>query len=83
MARDFGINRTYCFGCNGDTANDDCHDNFVRLERSFGRLAIVRGDSICKDPGPSYRAEDAACQSLPHAVDFDAYLNLFMGSLSR
>ena len=83
MARDFGINRTYCFGRNGDTANDDCHGNFVRPECRFGRLAIVCRDSVCKDIGPSYRAEDAACQSLPFAVDFDAYLNLFMGSLSR
>lgn len=83
MARDFGINRTYCFGCNGDTANDDCHGNFVCLECRFGRLATICCDSIRKDIGSSYRAEDAACQSLPLAVDFDAYLNLFMGSLSR
>lgn len=61
MARDSGINRAYCFGRNGDTANDDCHGNFVRLECRFGRLAVVRGDSVCKDTGSSYRAEDAAC----------------------
>lgn len=83
MARDFGIHRTDCFGSNGDTANHDCHGNFVRLECRFGRMAIVRRDSIRKDIGSSYRAEDVACQSLPLAADFDAYLNLSLGSLSR
>lgn len=83
MARDFRVDRTHRSSRNGDTANDDCHGNFVRLECRFGRLAVVRGDSVCKDIGSSYRSEDAACQSLPFAADFDAYLNLSMGSLSR
>ena len=61
MARNFGIYRADCFGRDGDTANDDCHGNVVCLECRFGRLAIVRRDSIRKDTGSSYRAEDAAC----------------------
>lgn len=83
MARDFGVDRTDCFSCNGDTANDDCHGNFVRLECRFSRVAIVRCDSIREDIGSSYCAKDAACQSLSFAADLDAYLNLSMGSLSQ
>lgn len=83
MARDSRFDRTHRSGCNGDSTNDDCYCNFVCVERRVSRLAVVRSDSIRKNIGPPYRAEDAACQSLPFAADFDAYLNLSMGSLSR
>ncbi len=82
MARDSRFDRTHRPSRYGDSANDDRYCNFVCLERCLGRLAVVCSDSICKNIGPSYRAKDAARQPLPFASDFDADLNLSMGSLS-